>query len=131
MERRLAKKTRQRRVLNQVNDPAPALLCQRKEDVWKTSVLNEEFPWLSFNAEENVMICDLCCAYPSAACNTDFLKGCSNFKKETIRKHAISNGHICARDRSLSKEKLITESQSGKKWKQGLLCCQRAAFFKI
>ena len=71
----------------------------------------EEFPWLLFNAEENVMICDLCCAYPSAAGNTEFLKGCSNFQKETIRKHAISNGHIRARDRSLSKEKLIAESQ--------------------
>ena len=71
----------------------------------------EEFLWLSFNAEENVMICDLCCAYPSAAGNTNFSKGCSNFKKETIRKHAISNGHIRARDRSLSKEKLIAESQ--------------------
>lgn len=71
----------------------------------------EEFPWLSFNAEENGMICDLCCAYPSAAGNTEFLKGCSNFKKETIRKHAISNGYFRARDRTLSKEKLIAESQ--------------------
>lgn len=59
----------------------------------------EKFPWLSF------------ISYPSAAGNTDFLKGCSNFKKETIRKHAISNGHIRARDRSLSKENLIAESQ--------------------
>ena len=71
----------------------------------------EEFPWLSFNAEENVMICDLCCACSSVAGNTDFLKGCSNFKKETIRKHVNSNGHIRARDRSQSKEKSIAESQ--------------------
>ena len=89
----------------------------------------EEFPWLSFNAAENVMICDLCRAYSSVAGNTNFLKGCSNFKKETIRKHANSNGHIRARDRSQSKENSITESQiaqsfskiynlkSGKKWK--------------
>ena len=91
---------------------------QKQESKEKPSVMRkfipkwkEEFPWLSFNAEENVMICDSCYAYPSAVCNTDFLKGCSNFKKETIRKHVISNGHICARDRSLSKEKLITESQ--------------------
>ena len=71
----------------------------------------EELPWLSFNVEKNLMICDLCCVYPIAAGNTDFLKGCSNFKKETMRKHAISNGHIHARDRSLSKEMLIAESQ--------------------
>lgn len=71
----------------------------------------EEFPWLLFNAEENVMICDLCSANPSVAGNSDFLKGCSNFKKETVRKHAISNGHIRAREMSHSKEKSIAESQ--------------------
>ena len=71
----------------------------------------EEFPWLLFNAEENVVICDLCSANPSVAGNSDFLKGCSNFKKETVRKHAISNGHIRAREMSHSKEKSIAESQ--------------------
>lgn len=68
----------------------------------------EEFPWLSFNAEENVMICDLCSA--NVVGNSDFLKGCSNFKKETVRKHAISNCHICAREMSHSKEKSIAET---------------------
>ena len=41
----------------------------------------EEFPWLLFDAEENVMICNLCWANSSVAGKTDFLKGCSNFKK--------------------------------------------------
>lgn len=71
----------------------------------------EEFPWLSFNAEENVMICDLCSVNPSLAGISDFVKGCSNFKKETVRKHAVSNIHIRAREMSHSKEKSITESQ--------------------
>lgn len=57
------------------------------------------------------MNCDLCCVYSSVAGNTDFLKGCSNFKKETVRKHAISNGHIRARERSHSQGKAISESQ--------------------
>ena len=89
--------------------------CSREEAILSEAhVASKSYEWsgfFSFNAEENGMICDLCCAYPSAAGNTEFLKGCSNFKKETIRKHAISNGHIHARDRSLSKEKLIAESQ--------------------
>ena len=89
--------------------------CSREEAILSEAhVASKSYEWsgfFSFNAEENGMICDLCCAYPSAAGNTEFLKGCSNFQKETIRKHAISNGHIRARDRSLSKEKLIAESQ--------------------
>ena len=71
----------------------------------------EEFPWLLFDAEENVMICNLCWANSSVAGKTYFLKGCSNFKKETSRKHANSNGHIRARDMSQAKEKSIVESQ--------------------
>ena len=57
------------------------------------------------------MICDLCSANPNVVGNSDFLKGCSNFKKETVRKHAISNCHIRAREMSHSKEKSIAESQ--------------------
>lgn len=71
----------------------------------------KEFPWLSFDVDKNLMICDLCCAHPSVAGKTDFLKGCSTFKKETIRKHAKSNGHKRARDKSLSEEKSPAESQ--------------------
>ena len=57
------------------------------------------------------MICDLCSANPNVVGNSDFLKGYSNFKKETVRKHAISNCHIRAREMSHSKGKSIAESQ--------------------
>ena len=70
----------------------------------------DEFPWLNFNGDKNVMTCDLCCKHPSVVGKTDFLKGCPNFKKGTIKKHAISNGHIRTREKSFVEEKPI-ESQ--------------------
>lgn len=39
------------------------------------------------------------------------MKGCTNFKKETIKNHATSNGHISAREKSFAEEKSIEESQ--------------------
>ena len=71
----------------------------------------DEFPWLNFSGDKNVMTCDICCKHPSVAGKTDFLKGCTNFKKETIKKHATSNGHIRAREKSFAEEKAIEESQ--------------------
>ena len=71
----------------------------------------DEFPWLNFNGDKNVMTCDICCKHPSVAGKTDFLKGCTNFKKETIKKYATSNGHIRAWEKSFAEEKTIEESQ--------------------
>lgn len=91
------------------------------------------------------MTCDICCKHPSVAGKTDFLKGCTNFKKETIKKHATSNGHIRAREKSFAEEKTIEESQiiipnflkdkqrhagsrperNGNQTKYGVLCSKR------
>ena len=70
----------------------------------------DEFPWLNFN-DKNVMTSDICCKHPSVAGKKDYLKGCPHLKKETIKKHAISNGHIRAREKSFAEEKTSEESQ--------------------
>ena len=74
----------------------------------------DEFPWLVYNSGEGIMTCQLCCAASSVAGKTEFLKGCRTFKKETISKHSISNGHIRARDRCLAGQKSAVESEIAK-----------------
>lgn len=41
----------------------------------------------------------------SVAGQTEFLKGCNSFKKDMIKRHASSNGHIRAREKSLAEVK--------------------------
>ena len=41
----------------------------------------------------------------SVAEQTEFLKGCNSFKKDMIKRHASSNGHIQAREKSLAEVK--------------------------
>ena len=41
----------------------------------------------------------------SVAEQTEFLKGCNSFKKDMIKRHASSNGHIRAREESLAEVK--------------------------
>ena len=57
------------------------------------------------------MICNMCCKHPSVAGKTDFLKGCTSFKKDTIIKHATGNCHIRAREKSFAEQKTVEESQ--------------------
>ena len=60
---------------------------------------------------KNVMTCDLCCENPSVAGKTELFKGCTILKKDTVKRHASSNGHIRAREKSLAEEKMVAESQ--------------------
>ena len=39
------------------------------------------------------------------------MKGCTSFKKDTIKKHAASNGHIRTRENSFAEQKTIEDSQ--------------------
>lgn len=71
----------------------------------------DELPWLNFNGDKNVMTSDICCKHPSVGGKTDFLKPVLISKKQTIKKHATSNGHIRAREKSFAEEKTIEESQ--------------------
>jgi len=55
-----------------------------------------EFPWLTVREEDQALLCSLCCNAPEVAGKSQFLTGCASTKKETMQKHAASNGHIRA-----------------------------------
>ena len=67
----------------------------------------EEFTWVVFDKDDNKMTCKICCAFPHLAGKTEFVSGCCTFK-ETLQKHNI--GHLCIRDASLAKQKLMENS---------------------
>lgn len=56
------------------------------------------------------MICSVCCDAPEAAVKTQFLTGYTSSKKETIQKHAVSNGHMRAQKAMLVKQKPVGET---------------------
>ena len=64
----------------------------------------DEFPWVVFHEDQNVMTCKICCSAPHVAGRTEFLAGCGTFKKETLQKHNIGGGHLRARDAVLAKQ---------------------------
>lgn len=99
----------------------PMKSCERPDDskqdkdeqTWRFNPKwKDEFPWLHFNANKNVVTCDICCKHPSVAGKTDFLKGCTSFKKDAIKKHATSNGQICARENSFAEQKKLKKVRS-------------------
>ena len=54
----------------------------------------DEFPWLIVREEDQAVLCSVCCDAPHVAGKTQFLTGCTSTKKETMQKHAASNGHL-------------------------------------
>ena len=55
----------------------------------------DEFPWVVYNEEKNVMTCEICCAVPEKAGKTDFLTGSQTFKKETLVKQRYRWTYAC------------------------------------
>ena len=74
----------------------------------------DEFPWVVFHEDQNVMTCKICCSAPHVAGRTEFLVGCGTFKKETLQKHNIGGGHLRARDAVLAKQ-IAQSFQKGEK----------------
>lgn len=70
----------------------------------------EEFPWLSVREEDQALLCSVCCEAPHTAGKTQFLTGCTSTKKETMQKHAASNGHLRAQAAVLAKQKPVRET---------------------
>ena len=69
----------------------------------------DEFPWLVFH-EDQSMTCSVCCESPEMAGKTQFLTGCTSTKKETVQKHASSNGHMRALKATIAKQKPMGET---------------------
>ena len=70
----------------------------------------EEFPWVVYHGDQNKMTCEICCSIPELAGKTDFLTGCSTFKKETLQKHSVSGPHLRARNGLLAKQKPLQDA---------------------
>ena len=66
----------------------------------------DDFPWIIYDEEESVIICEYCKHFAlTAPGKSEFVKGCKTFKRETLKKHSESFQHIRARDSYLSKQK--------------------------
>ena len=70
----------------------------------------DEFPWLIVREEDQAVLCSVCCDAPHVAGKTQFLTGCTSTKKETMQKHAASNGHLRAQTAVLAKQKPVRET---------------------
>ena len=70
----------------------------------------DEFPWLIVPEEDQAVLCSVCCDAPHVAGKTQFLTGCTSTKKETMQKHAASNGHLRAQTAVLAKQKPVRET---------------------
>lgn len=70
----------------------------------------DEFPWLIVREEDQAGLCSVCCDAPHVAGKTQFLTGCTSTKKETMQKHAASNGHLRAQTAVLAKQKPVRET---------------------
>ena len=79
-----------------------ASIVHKVQYKWK-----DEFPWLTVREEDQALLCSLCCNTPEVAGKSQFLTGCASPKKETMQKHAASNGHIRAQAAVLAKQKPI------------------------
>lgn len=82
-----------------------ASIVHKVQYKWK-----DEFPWLTVREEDQALLCSLCCNAPEVAGKSQFLAGCASTKKETMQKHAASNGHIRAQAAVLAKQKPIRET---------------------
>ena len=79
----------------------------------------DEFPWVVFHEDQNVMMCQICCSAPHVAGRTEFLAGCGTFKKETLQKHNIGGGHLPAQDAALAKQKPVENSTIAQSFQKG------------
>ena len=73
----------------------------------------DEFPWLTIREQGQAFLCSLCCKAPDVAGHTQFLTGCFSIKKESMQKHAKSNGHLRAQNAVLAMQRPVHETVIG------------------
>ena len=79
----------------QDNEDEPA---SKKRKVYKFQrAWLKEFDWLEWDAEKELMRCSYCKAFSMHA-SSSLVKGCDNFKRETLTKHLKSKSHNYCRD---------------------------------
>lgn len=68
------------------------------------------FPWLTIREEDDAILCSVCCQAPRDAGKMQFITGCKSEKKETMRIHGESNGHLKAKKAVLAQQRPIRET---------------------
>ena len=97
--------------------PAPPIKNIDKSKMlykWK-----DEFPWLTIKEEDQAFLCSLCCKAPDVAGSTQFLTGCFPIKKDSMQKHAKSNGHLRAQTAVLAMQKPVHETVNAQSFNKG------------
>lgn len=66
----------------------------------------DDFPWIIYDEEESVIICEYCKHFASTTPGkSEVVKGCKTFKRETLKTHSESFLHMRAYDSYLAKQK--------------------------
>ena len=85
--------------------PKTSSVTRKFQDSWKN-----EFPWVIYDPGANTMFCDLFCkAGSKIAGKTEFVTGSKTIKKETLKKHGESHGHLRAQDFVINEQKPLTK----------------------
>lgn len=85
--------------------PKTSSVTRKFQDSWKN-----EFPWGIYDPEANTMFCDLCHkAGSKIAGKTESVTGSKTIKKETLKKHGESHGHLRAQDFVINEQKPLTK----------------------
>ena len=79
----------------------------------------DEFPWLSIHEEDDAILCSICCQATREAGKTQFITGCKSEKKETMRIHGESNGHLKAQKAVLAQQKAVRETVLAQSFSKG------------
>ena len=87
---------------------------------YKMHKWKDEFPWLTCREEGQALLCSLCCDASHVAGKNQFLTGCTSTKKETMQKHAASNGHLRAQAAALAKQKPVCEGPIAQSLARGI-----------
>lgn len=67
----------------------------------------------------NKRICKICCGFQHVAGKMELVLGYCTFKKETLQKHNIGWGLLCAHDASLAKQKPMKKSPIAQGFRRG------------
>ena len=71
------------------------------------------FKWkdkLTIREGDDEILCSICCQAPRDAGKTQFITGCKSEKKETMRIHGESNGHLKAQKAVLAQQRPVHET---------------------
>lgn len=69
--------------------------------------------------DDNKRICKICCGFQHVAGKMELVLGYCTFKKETLQKHNIGRGLLCAHDASLAKQKPMKKSPIAQGFRRG------------